>query len=44
MVDIWDLEDKENIDRPSCCHALEKDARPFKRVFSNQKYKVYKLR
>ncbi|XP_068670453.1 protein C-mannosyl-transferase DPY19L1-like [Montipora foliosa] len=43
MVDIWDLEDKENRKRPSCCHALEKDARPFKMVFNNEKYYVFQL-
>lgn len=43
MVDIWDLEDEENRNRPSCCNALEIDPTPFKKVFSNQKYYVFQL-
>lgn len=43
MVDIWDLEDEENRNRPSCCNALEENPEPFKKVFSNQKYYVFQL-
>lgn len=43
MVDIWDLEDVENRNRPSCCNALEQNPTPFKMVFSNAKYYVFQL-
>lgn len=43
MVDIWDLEDEENRNRPSCCNALEQNPAPFKKVFSNDKYYVFQL-
>ncbi|CAH3026655.1 unnamed protein product, partial [Porites evermanni] len=43
MVDIWDLEDVENRNRPSCCNALEQNPTPFKMVFSNAKYYVFRI-
>lgn len=43
MVDIWDVEDVENRNRPSCCNALEQNPTPFKMVFSNAKYYVFQL-
>lgn len=43
MVDIWDLEDEENKARQSCCHILADNPAPFRNVFSNEKYNVYRL-
>jgi len=43
ITELWDLEDKVNINRPPVCPILWKNPSPFVKVFHNQEYKIFKV-
>ena len=44
MADVWDLEDKSNIDKTPACLRLQQQPQPyFEKVFKNDAYEILKV-